>query len=139
MSVAPLKAFRGMDWMKFSLRSLRRQQAGVSYTHEIFLEDGLVWFGLALKHTPFLEAILTTISCVNVGFPVFKACFSTSRNRSLFSAARSFTTLIGAEQKAEGGCFLPAKTLRCGTRWRAPLTMQWLFYSGCIIHCSLML
>lgn len=60
---------------------------------------------------------------------------------TLFRVTPSFTTLISAEQKAEGNCFLSpmcAKTLRCGTAWRALLTMEWLFYSGCIIQSSLM-
>lgn len=32
MSVAPLNAFLGMDWMKFSLRSLWKQYVGISNT-----------------------------------------------------------------------------------------------------------
>lgn len=38
MSVAPLNAFLGMDWMKFSLRSLWTHQAGVSDTQPVFGE-----------------------------------------------------------------------------------------------------
>lgn len=110
MSVAPLNAFLGMDWMKFSLKSLRRQKVGVSHTS----------------------------ASVRLG----AACFSTRRIHTLLSVTPAFTTLISAEQKAERDCFLSpkfAKTLRCGAAWSAVPTTKWLFNSGCIIQCSLML
>lgn len=123
MSTAPLKAFLGMDWMKFSLKSLKKKDNRKQRPH------------ISIKKKK--KHILTVSHKKKKKTVSLCFRFPTSRRHAPSTPTPPFTTIDGAELKAEGKYFLPPLRLpeaRGALLARRDLQMatEWLLNSGCI-------
>lgn len=124
MSMAPLKAFLGMDWMKFSLKSLKKKKDNRKQRPHISIKK-------KKKH------ILTVSHKKKKRLYHCAFAFQPVDVTLHLHPLPPFTTIDGAELKAEGKYFPPPLRLpeaRGALLARRDLQMasEWLLNSGCI-------